>query len=42
VRQYQIVLDPDRLRAHSIPVSRVIQAVRNANREAGRSSAGTG
>jgi copper/silver efflux system protein len=35
VRQYQIVLDPDRLRAHSIPVSRVIQAVRNANREAG-------
>ncbi|MGE4111516.1 MAG: efflux RND transporter permease subunit, partial [Burkholderiales bacterium] len=35
VRQYQIVLDPDRLRAYSIPVSRVIQAVRNANQEAG-------
>ena len=35
VRQYQIVLDPDRLRAYSIPVSRVIEAVRNANQEAG-------
>ncbi|MEK6594465.1 MAG: efflux RND transporter permease subunit, partial [Pseudomonadota bacterium] len=35
VRQYQIVLDPDRLRAYSIPLSRVIQAVRNANQEAG-------
>ncbi len=35
VRQYQIVLDPDRLRAYSLPLSRVIQAVRNANREAG-------
>jgi Cu(I)/Ag(I) efflux system membrane protein CusA/SilA len=36
-RQYQIVADPDRLRAHSIPLSRVIQAVRNANQEAGGS-----
>ena len=35
VRQYQIVLDPDRLRAYNLPLSRVIQAVRNANREAG-------
>jgi Cu(I)/Ag(I) efflux system membrane protein CusA/SilA len=35
VRQYQIVPDPDRLRAYSIPLSRVIQAVRNANQEAG-------
>ncbi len=35
VKQYQIVLDPDRLRAYSIPLARVIQAVRNANQEAG-------
>jgi copper/silver efflux system protein len=35
VRQYQIVLDPDRLRAYNLPLSRVIQAVRNANQEAG-------
>jgi len=38
VRQYQIVLNPDRLRAYSIPVSRVIQAVKNANRETGGSA----
>ena len=37
VRQYQIVLNPDRLRAYSIPVSRVIQAVKNANQESGGS-----
>ncbi len=37
VRQYQIVLNPDRLRAYSIPVSRVIQAVKNANQETGGS-----
>ena len=35
VRQYQIVPDPDRLRAYNIPLSRVIAAVRDANREAG-------
>mgnify|MGYP003392179549 CR=1 FL=1 len=35
VRQYQIVPDPDRLRAYNIPLSRVIAAVREANREAG-------
>ena len=35
VRQYQIVPDPDRLRAYNIPLSRVIAAVRGANREAG-------
>jgi Cu(I)/Ag(I) efflux system membrane protein CusA/SilA len=35
VRQYQIVPDPDRLRAYNIPLSRVIAAVRSANREAG-------
>jgi Cu(I)/Ag(I) efflux system membrane protein CusA/SilA len=37
VRQYQIVLHPERLRAYGIPHSRVIQAVRNANQEAGGS-----
>ena len=35
VRQYQVVLDPDRLRAYGIPHSRVITAIENANREAG-------
>jgi Cu(I)/Ag(I) efflux system membrane protein CusA/SilA len=37
VRQYQIVLDPDRLRAYGIPHARVIAAVQNANRETGGS-----
>ena len=37
VRQYQIVLNPDRLRAYSLPVARVIQAVKNANQESGGS-----
>ncbi len=37
VRQYQIVLDPDRLRAYGIPFSRVVEAVRNANNDAGGS-----
>ena len=37
VRQYQIVLDPDRLRAYGIPHSRVIAAIQAANREAGGS-----
>src|SRR5688572_11002073 len=37
VRQYQIVLFPDRLRAYGISHSRVIQAVQNANRETGGS-----
>jgi Cu(I)/Ag(I) efflux system membrane protein CusA/SilA len=35
VRQYQVVLDPDRLRAYGITHSRVIAAIENANREAG-------
>ncbi|MGB7543578.1 MAG: efflux RND transporter permease subunit [Burkholderiales bacterium] len=35
VRQYQIVLDPDRLRAYGISQARVVQAVQNANRESG-------
>jgi Cu(I)/Ag(I) efflux system membrane protein CusA/SilA len=37
VRQYQIVLDPDRLRAYGITHKRVIEAVQNANRETGGS-----
>ena len=37
VRQYQIVLDPDRLRIYGLPYSRVVQAIRNANRETGGS-----
>src|SRR5262249_3677173 len=37
VRQYQIVLDPDRLRAYNIPHARVIAAVQKANQETGGS-----
>jgi Cu(I)/Ag(I) efflux system membrane protein CusA/SilA len=37
VRQYQVVLDPDRLRAYGIPHSRVLTAIQNANRETGGS-----
>ena len=37
VRQYQVVLDPDRLRAYGIPHSKVIAAIQAANREAGGS-----
>ncbi len=37
VRQYQVVLDPDRLRAYSIPHARVVAAIQNANRESGGS-----
>jgi Cu(I)/Ag(I) efflux system membrane protein CusA/SilA len=37
VRQYQIVLDPNRLRAYGIPHARVIEAVQKANQEAGGS-----
>jgi Cu(I)/Ag(I) efflux system membrane protein CusA/SilA len=37
VRQYQVVLDPDRLRAYGITHSAVIDAIRNANQEAGGS-----
>ncbi len=35
VRQYQIVLDPDKLRAYNIPHTRVVEAVQRANQEAG-------
>ena len=37
VRQYQIVLDPDKLRAFNIPHAKVIEAVKRANQEAGGS-----
>jgi Cu(I)/Ag(I) efflux system membrane protein CusA/SilA len=37
VRQYQVVLDPDRLRIYALPYSRVVQAIRNANQESGGS-----
>ena len=37
VRQYQIVLDPDRLRAYGIPHTKVIEAVGRANQETGGS-----
>ncbi len=35
VRQYQIVLDPDKLRAYNIPHGMVIDAVKKANQETG-------
>jgi len=37
VKQYQVVLDPDRLRAFSIPLSRVSKAIQRANQEVGGS-----
>ncbi|HWI16891.1 MAG TPA: CusA/CzcA family heavy metal efflux RND transporter, partial [Vicinamibacterales bacterium] len=37
VRQYQIVLDPDRMRAFNITHERIIDAVRKANQETGGS-----
>jgi Cu(I)/Ag(I) efflux system membrane protein CusA/SilA len=37
VRQYQIVLDPERLRAYNIPHAKVIDAVQRANQETGGS-----
>jgi Cu(I)/Ag(I) efflux system membrane protein CusA/SilA len=37
VRQYQVVVDPDKLRAYGIPLGRVMGAVRNANRDVGGS-----
>ncbi|HEY5809618.1 MAG TPA: CusA/CzcA family heavy metal efflux RND transporter, partial [Povalibacter sp.] len=37
VRQYQVVLDPDRMRAYNIPHSQVVTAIQNANQEAGGS-----
>src|SRR5467141_1621774 len=37
VRQYQIVLDPDRMRAYNIPHGKVVDAVQKANQETGGS-----
>ena len=37
VRQYQIVLDPDKLAAYSIPHTKVVEAIQKANQEAGGS-----
>jgi Cu(I)/Ag(I) efflux system membrane protein CusA/SilA len=37
VRQYQIVLDPDKMRAYNIPHGKIIQAVQKANQETGGS-----
>ena len=37
VRQYQVVLDPNKLRIYEIPVSRVKQAIQDSNREIGGS-----
>ena len=35
VRQYQVVLDPDRLRAYGIAHARVLEAIKRANQESG-------
>ncbi len=37
VRQYQVVVDPTRLKAYGLPLSKVVAAIRDANREAGGS-----
>jgi Cu(I)/Ag(I) efflux system membrane protein CusA/SilA len=37
VREYQVILDPARLRAYGISHARVVAAIENANREAGGS-----
>ncbi len=37
VKQYQVVLDPDRLRAYNIPHGRIVAAIQNANKETGGS-----
>jgi Cu(I)/Ag(I) efflux system membrane protein CusA/SilA len=37
VRQYQIVLHPDKLAAYGIPHSKVVEAIQKGNQEAGGS-----
>ncbi len=37
VRQYQVVVDPEKLRAYGIPLARVSRAIRDANQEVGGS-----
>ncbi|WP_281645206.1 CusA/CzcA family heavy metal efflux RND transporter [Parendozoicomonas sp. Alg238-R29] len=38
VRQYQVVADPDKLRAYGIPLQKLQQALQQGNREAGASA----
>jgi len=35
VKEYQVLVDPNRLRAYDVPLSRIIQAVRAASKEVG-------
>ncbi len=35
IKEYQINLDPDRLRAYGIPITKITEAVRNSNRDVG-------
>lgn len=35
VKQYQVVVDPDKLAAYRLPLSRVIEAINNGNQETG-------
>jgi Cu(I)/Ag(I) efflux system membrane protein CusA/SilA len=35
VRQYQVSVDPNRLRAYGVPIAKVVEAVRGGNSEAG-------
>jgi len=37
VKQYQVVVDPDRLRAYNLPISMIQMAIRMGNQEAGAS-----
>lgn len=37
VKQYQVILDPDRLRAFNLPLSKIRMAIMNANQEVGGS-----
>jgi len=37
VKQYQVVVDPDQLRAYDIPISKISNAIKKANQEAGAS-----
>ena len=37
VKQYQVVVDPDLLRAYDIPISTISKAIKNGNQEAGAS-----
>src|SRR5450432_1741147 len=37
VRQYQVVLDPDKLAAYAIPHTRIVEAIQKGNQEAGGS-----